>query len=387
MRLVITMHIVLLGGAGYMGLVALRDLVQSGVEEIVITDYNEERVKQLAVEYETEKVRTSARFVDANDHASLVNVMKGADSVANCVGPFHTYGVKILKAAIDAKVDIVDICDDWDATQEYLKLNGQAKEAGITAIIGLGYTPGVTNMLAKRGADKLDRVDEIQVAWMWNAFDPGGYAVLEHGIHAEVGNIPTYLDGQWVDVPAGSGEEIIEFPEPIGKQKVHHVGHPEPVTLPRFIKGVKTVTCKGGQVPQIFTELFKVLSDFGLSSTKPIEVGGVSVIPREVATVAIRRLETWRPGFLERLQKEAPPRERGTAVRVEVKGEKEGKAVSYVSSVISEGRFVTGTSLSVGAQMLARKAIGVKGILAPEGCVDPEEYFAELRKRKITILE
>lgn len=386
--LVFEMRVVLLGGAGYMGLVALRDLVKSGVQEIAIADYNKDRARQLAAEYVSEKVRVSTQFVDANDHASLVKAMKGADAVANCVGPFHRYGVKVLKAAIDAKVDMVDICDDWDATQEYLALDGKVKEAGMTFIPGLGYTPGVTNLLAKHGADKLDRVDEIHVAWMWNAFDPGGYAVTEHGFHADTSDVPAYLDGKWVKVPAGSDEEIVEFPEPIDSQKVFHVGHPEPITLPRFIKGVKTVTCKGGQVPPIFGELFRTLADFGFASTQSIEVMGTSVIPRELATAVIRfHPELWRPALLERLQKEAPPRERGTAVRVEVRGKKAGKTTLYIGDVISEGRFVTGTSLSIGAQILARNAIKARGVLPPEGCINPEEFFTELKKRGITIRE
>lgn len=371
-----------------MGLTTLRDLVQSGVQEIVIADFNEERARQLAATYGSEKVKMSARFVDANDHASLVKAMKGGDAVANCVGPFHKYGVKILKAAIDAKANIVDICDDWDTTQEYLELDGDAQEAGITAVIGLGYTPGVTNVLAKRGAAKLDRVDEIHTAWVWNAFDPGGYAVTEHGFHADAGDVPTYLDGQWVNVPAGSGEESIGFPEPVGNVRVFHVGHPEPVTLPRFIKGVKTVTCKGGQVPSAMGELFRVLADFGFASTQPVDVTGTSVVPREVATAVIRfHPELWRQGLLERLQKEAPPRQCGTAVRVEVRGEKAGKTTTYIGDVINEGRFVTGTSLSIGVQMLARNAIKARGVLPPEGCINPEEYFVELKKRKITIRE
>jgi len=371
-----------------MGLVALRDLVKSGVEEIVIADYNKERAGQLAAEHGSEKARVSTQFVDANDHASLVKVMKGVDAVANCVGPFHRHGVKVLKAAIDAKVDLVDICDDWDATQEYLALDGKVKQAGVTFIPGLGYTPGVTNLLAKHEADKLERVDQIRIAWMWNAFDPGGYAVTEHGFHADDSNVPAYLDGKWVKVPAGSDEEIVEFPEPIGSQKVFHVGHPEPVTLPRFIKGLKTATCKGGQVPPTFGELFKTLADFGFASTQPIEVMGTPVIPRELATTVIRfHTELWRPGLLERLQKEAPPRERGTAVRVEVRGKKAGKATSYVGDVINEGRFVTGTSLSIGAQMLARNAIKTRGVLPPEACINPEEFFMELKKRGITIRE
>ena len=47
----------------------------------------------------------------------------------------------ILKAAIEAHVNIVDIDDDFDATKDSLDLDKSAQKAGITAIIGMGASP------------------------------------------------------------------------------------------------------------------------------------------------------------------------------------------------------------------------------------------------------
>jgi len=122
------MRIVVLGGAGGMGSAAVRDLVNSGVQEILVADYDLERAKGVAEEYKGQKSKVSALFVDANDHKSLVNVMKGADAVASAIGPFYKYGVKVLKAAIDAGVNFVDINGDYDATRDSLELNDKAKK-------------------------------------------------------------------------------------------------------------------------------------------------------------------------------------------------------------------------------------------------------------------
>ena len=50
--------------------------------------------------------------VDARSRESLVSAMRGANVVLNCVGPFYRFGPPILEAAIEARVDYVDVCDD-----------------------------------------------------------------------------------------------------------------------------------------------------------------------------------------------------------------------------------------------------------------------------------
>lgn len=90
--------------------------------------------------------------VDASDLSSLLETFRGADAVVNTLGPFYQWGEKILKAAIMAEVNLIDIDDDYDTTQRCLELDQEAKNAGIMAVVGLGATPGLINLLAKYGA-------------------------------------------------------------------------------------------------------------------------------------------------------------------------------------------------------------------------------------------
>lgn len=53
-------------------------------------------------------------------------------------------------------MNYVSICDDYDAAAAFLELDDDAKKAGVTAITGVGWTPGITNMLARMGADRFD---------------------------------------------------------------------------------------------------------------------------------------------------------------------------------------------------------------------------------------
>ena len=372
------MKIVLLGGGG-MGEIALKDLVDSGVKQIVIADYDRAKVESLVKGYQGREVEISAAFVDANDRASLIRVMQDASVVASAIGPFSEYGVKVLKAAIEARVNFVDICDDPQPTIEELNLYNEAKEADITAIIGMGNNPGVGNLCAKYGAEKLDEVEEIEFIWVHPAISRTGGAGVLHAIGAFSGDVPSYRQGQWVDVPAGSDKEVIDFPEPVGRVEIFHSGHPEPITVPRYI-AVKDVSCKGGIVPVWIGQEFIRLLSYGLGGAEPIEVKGTSVVPREFTVSLLESLLHGRgkdmigDGQLTKVS------------RVIVKGRKEGRVTSYTYDRIGND-WEAGIALSIGAQMLASGAITDKGVFAPEGCIEPREFFQELNKRGLTILE
>jgi len=383
------MRIVVLGGAGVMGSAAVMDLVRSGVSEVIVADYNLEGAKQVADQYRGQKSRVSARFVDANDPKSLVQTMKDADAVASAIGPFHKYGVKVLKGAIDAGVNFVDLNDDYDATRDALALNDRAEKAGITAIIGLGASPGLTNILAKYGADKLDQVDKIHTAWAVVITDPSGPAALDHWFHCITGMVPTYQNGKWVDLPAGSEPEIVDFPPKI---EVFHVGHPEPITLPTYIEGVKVVTNKGGIVPTWLNQLHLRLVDFGFGSTKTLKVKGVSIAPRDFTLALFHALQDFAsPETLGRMLEEA--KEMIGGMRIDVLGERDEEATKLTyrlgASVEVTGAMAatTGIPLSIGAQMLAHGEIKAKGVFAPEGCVNPKAFLDQLKKRGFEIYE
>lgn len=368
------MKVLALGGCGQEGKTTVKDLIKSEkVSKVVIADIDIERANKFAAELGSKKVSTL--HLDVNDRVRLTEAMKEADVVVNFAGPFYKHGVKVLQAAIETRKNYVDICDDCDATQEMLALDKSAKNAGITALIGLGVSPGVTNMMAKYGANKLESVEEIHVKWIVSVTDveePGESAAVYHGLHMVHGNVPQYLDGKLVGVPALSGSERVEFPE-IGECEVYYVGHPEPATLPRYVKGVKVVTCKGG-VPGA-DEVLKAFAAFGLCGIEPISVKGTVVAPRDIALGIFGGLPA---------REEIPP---VSAFKVWVKGKKGEDSVQYVYTCFGRMSPWTGVPASIGTQMVGRGDIQAKGVLAPEGCVDPEAFIAELAKRRLEVEE
>ncbi len=361
------MKVVVLGGAGDMGSAAVWDLAaQPQVERITIADYNFEGAQRLA---QLVGDKAQALWVDANDHDLLVQVIAGHDAAAGAIGPFYKYEAKMARAAIEAGVPYVSLCDDYDAAQAVLEMDPLAKEKGVTVITGLGWTPGLSNVLARRAADQLDEVDEIHVAWAGSASDSEGYAVILHTIHIFTGMVPSFQNGELVSVPAGSGRELVRFPDPVGDIYVYHLGHPEPVTLPRFLPGVKTVTLKGGLSEDELNRLAMFLNRVGLTRTPARKDALGKVI--KMALPLLSRI--------------GAPEEPCSAIRVDVHGRKNGKPQLISYGAADHMNRLTGIPLAIGTVMLGAGQIKEKGVLAPEACIDPRAFLRELEKRNIII--
>lgn len=115
------------------------------------------------------------------------------------------------------------------AIPKQLKLSGKWEDAGLTALINTGVSPGITNVLAAYAADRLDRVDEIRIRFgdktlkeskeyisMWC---PEVHWALEEPV--------VFENGKFRKVPLFSGEEVYTFPDPVGPQTVFWYEHEE----------------------------------------------------------------------------------------------------------------------------------------------------------------
>ncbi|MGD0238460.1 MAG: saccharopine dehydrogenase NADP-binding domain-containing protein [Syntrophorhabdales bacterium] len=364
------MRALVVGGTGGMGQGVARDLIkQEQIKTVILGDINVDPSRVQDKLHASEKV--SLTRIDVNDHAGMVSAIRDADVVINCAGPFYKTAVAVAKAAVEAKVNYIDICDDYEAT-EILFASGidkAARDAGITVLTGMGSDPGTNNVIVKWYADKLDRVDEIHLFWVVSIAELSG-AAWDHGLHMTIGKIPQYLDGKLEYVEGGTGEETAQFLEPLGTCTVRYVGHPQPLTIPRYIKGVKKVVIKGALIPLWVDELIKEQKDTGFLSKEPVEVKGAKVVPYDLT------LQLW--GTIPTTRDNGP---QASGLKVIVKGERNGQQVTYTTDIV--GRMAPGTGLpaSIAALMLDAGEVTVKGVVAPEGCIDPEKFLAALLQR------
>jgi saccharopine dehydrogenase-like NADP-dependent oxidoreductase len=150
-----------LGGAGAMGRITVRDLIETTPlgTEVLIADYNLPAAKKLAREMGP---KARAIKVDVTQVGATAKALKGVFAVVNACR--HDFNVGIMKAALTAKVHYCDLGGLFHETKKQLKLNAQFKKAGLIALCGIGAAPGVVNVLARAAADEMERVDEIHVA-------------------------------------------------------------------------------------------------------------------------------------------------------------------------------------------------------------------------------
>ncbi len=367
-------------GCGAMGRVAIRDLVEySDFGEIIVADYDAKKAEDYVRTLKDRRLR--AEFVDVTDRAGLVKLMKQADLAISTVGPFYRYGLAVVEGAIEAGISLVDICDDYDVTPKVLELHERAKAKGVTIITGLGASPGATNLLAKLGAQRLDEPEEVHIGLVQSAADPeGGPAVIYHVFHSMFGQVPTYCDGRYTEVAAFvDGAEKVSFPEPLGEFELYHIGHPEPLTLPRYFSSLKHVDCKLSLNPPLLREMVVGLGGMGLISDETFEVKGAKLSPIDFFVAYLSKLSE------EPLLTGVPYE---GAVRVEVRGKKGGRPAKAIYTAQARMNAGTGVPLSAGAQLLAAGKIEEKGgVFAPEGCLDPRLFIKEMVKRGFTGLE
>ena len=326
--------------------------------------------------------RFSFLKLDVSDFAKLVDTMKGYDMVVS--GLPHKWDMQVAEAAIEAKINGLDISGHVDPS----KLGEAAKRAGITFVSGVGATPGVTNVLAKHGANKLDQVDEVHYHWAaYRCFapSPGLVATTFWEFDPYLKDRYYYDSGEFHCVPPFSGAKKVRFADPIGEQEVYFVPHSETLTTPHSMKGVKKVDVRGTWPPETM-RLLRAMIDFGLFEKEPTKTGNLSTSPREfmaeflLQTPRAKDITLW-----------------GYAINVEVIGKKAGKntkctfATSHPPMEKWGGKRAyaknVGIPMSIGAQLIANGRVKRKGVLPSDEAFEPQEFFQELSKRGIRVHE
>ncbi|MEM0332606.1 MAG: saccharopine dehydrogenase NADP-binding domain-containing protein [Archaeoglobaceae archaeon] len=388
------MKVLILGGAGHIGAEIASELrsIDSNAE-IVLGDINEEKGREVAR-------KCDGYFLKIDVEKELNgNFLRNYDVVVNSIGPFYRFGILVLKAALNAGVKYVDINDDYDATMKALELVEEAKKNGFCALIGMGATPGITNILSFLGSKKMDEVETIGTYWVWTGIDPDvGNAIINHYFHAIDGFVPSYRNGKLVNVEALSEAEFFDFPEPIGRWEVANVGHPEPITIPKYIK-VKNVLNKGGIWPYELSEFAKFLSMVGLSSLKEIRFRDVIFKARDLAVELATAIHTLMPeDRLQRMMEKIYNRLgnfalKGLGLSVFLKGLKNSEKVEIKYSIAFEdATLATALPAAIAAKEIMKSE--ESGIFPPEANIidierllnmtlDSAEIFEETTKRTV----
>jgi saccharopine dehydrogenase-like NADP-dependent oxidoreductase len=365
------MRIVAVGGCGDMGRYAVATALRYPfINQIVIADRDQERAAAFAAACGP---KASAVSIDAEDEDALRHLFHGADVVLNTAGPFYRFGVKVLRAAIAAGCHYLDINDDWEPTLDMLELDENARRAGVIAVVGMGASPGVSNLLAARAMRQLDRVDAVYTAWSLEGaraeheHNVAGTtqprapsAAIVHFLHQITGTIRVRRDGAFVDCKPI--EEVrLRWPG-VFDGCGWTVGHPEAVTLPRYrpeIRNSANVVLASRPVVAVLKEVAQAI-DAGHLTQSDAAVMLAQPLPEPDPTTEAEPA----PG---------PPL---FALALGVRDGKATTAGALVRAAPTGGMGgATGVPLAVGLDLVARHRITRAGVFAPEAAIDPDAFF------------
>jgi saccharopine dehydrogenase-like NADP-dependent oxidoreductase len=344
-------NFIVLGGYGAIGRVVVRDLFESHRHNrITVADY---RPMQLI---RSSRVRTV--FADAAKPAMLKKLFHGHSVVINCTQ--HDFNLHVMRAALPADVHYIDLGGLFHWTRQQLKLDRQFQRAGLTAILGIGCAPGITNVMTRAAVEKLDRAESVQIRVGSRDFNPSpGFPYSAQTIREELTLTPWIVErGKFREVKPRTGWELVKFPAPVGPQWVVRARHSEVATLPITFK-LKQCDFKVGFDRQFVRDVLG-----GRIPNRPAARGKPD--DYEIARVIVTG----------RGHKGAPTR---IVLDCHARAKPEWHA--------SAGDIDTGCPPSIVAQMLVTGMITQRGVLPPEVAVPVKPFFDELRKRGMRIVE
>jgi len=382
------------GGAGAMGRITVRDLVETAAatDEVLVADYDLGKAEALVAGLARPGApRLRAVRVDVRDHAATAAALRGATAVVNAVQ--YQWNLDVMEAALLAGAHYVDMGGLFHVTRRQLALDGRFRAAGLTALLGMGAAPGITNVLARAGADRLDEVREIHCRVGGRddtRYEPRQALPVAYSLKTileEFSMAPAvFTRGKLTFVEPMSGDVPHRFPPPVGVRRPMYTIHSEVATLPESYagKGIREVSFKIAFDAE-FLDRVRFLRDLGMASHEPIDLTGVKVRPIDVVDrVAMSQPPARQVGKLKQYE----------VVRAVVKGLAGGRKVTWVVDCHTQGMpawgvgldIDTGSPPAIAVQMLAAGEITAVGAVAPEVAVPCAPFFARLARRRMKVV-
>jgi len=379
-----------LGASGQIGAYTVQDLIEMcGEKDVIASSRKMANVKKAMDDLKLGK-KVKLMELDANNTGKVLETIKKekVESVVNCA--WYQTNLGVMDACLKGGATYTDLGGFFDTCLKQIELNKKWKDAGINATIGLGSTPGMTNVAGAAGAKRLDKLDTIDIVCAWGNTLPvkeagwPGYSirtVLDEFTQESV----QWINGKYEKQKILGGETDVVMPDPIGKVKAYYIKHSEPATMGKYLNA-KRCTFRIG-FPSSDMATFMTLRALGFADTNPVEQYKVS--PLDFLTAMYQK------GISE--GRAAPPKEKFEydMFRIDCAGTKDGmpKTVTYFIITwndpergVSSARD-TSVPPSIVAHWQHTKKIKESGVFPAEATVDPEAFFVELGKRKILVDE
>jgi saccharopine dehydrogenase (NAD+, L-lysine-forming) len=377
-------------GAGGVASVVVHKCCQNSevFEDICIASRTKSKCDALKKKLGGGRTKISTAQVDADNTKELIRLIEDyqPDIVINVALPYQD--LTIMDACLATKTDYVDTANyeppdtakfeykwQWAYRDRFL-------EAGITALLGSGFDPGVTGVFSayaqKHYFDEIHKIDIVDA----NAGDHGyPFATNfnpEINIREVTANGSYFKDGKFIETKPMEFRQVYDLPE-IGEKDIYLLHHEEMESLAKNIRGIEQIRFWMTFSQSYLTHL-KVLENVGMTSIEPIDFEGKQIVPLQFLKAVLPD-----PASLG-------PRTKGkTNIGCIFQGVKDGKPVNYYVYNVCDHQecyrevgsqaisYTTGVPAMIGAAMILTGKWKKPGVYNIEE-FDPDPFMDALNQ-------
>ena len=354
-----SLRVAILGAGGTIAPAIVADLAASNeVAAMTLLDLDAARAQTVGDRHGGGKAR--ARRIDAREPHELQSALTHVDVLVNTAS--YRVNLDAMNACLGAGCHYLDLGGLYWVTKKQLELDSQFASAGLTAVLGIGSSPGKTNLMARYGAELFgDPVRSIDV--VAGGRDP---AAPDDGRLRPPYALQTLIDeltlppvvlrgGEPVELEPLTDGGSVEFGEPIGAGETIYTLHSELATF-GSIFGAQEVSFRLSLAPALLMRLKEIAASLSDEA--------VAVATREAAQPSAQTVSVHLVIMIS---------DAGEVLSV--------RAHSTPHFGIGGSIVSTAAPIAAAVRLLARGEITARGAMPPEGCIDPEAMFAELETR------
>jgi saccharopine dehydrogenase (NAD+, L-lysine-forming) len=325
----------------------VRDLAESDeVAEMLLVDLDREKARAVAERH-------------GDGKASVADGVAGADVVVNSAG--YRINLDVMRSSLEAGAHYIDLGGLYWMTGQQLELHEEFARAGLLAVLGMGSSPGKTNVMAAHAARTLgtEKLDTVHVAAGGRDLDPPEGESFPYALQTLIDELtmnPIVIrGGETAEIEPLSPGGTVRFAEPIGDGETIHTIHSEMRTFPASF-GCREASFRLSLAPVLLERLRQLAAAGDEERAK----AAARALPPSADTVSSHVVEASAGASSVRVTSFTPPLEEWA---------------------LGGGIVSTAAPAAAAVRLLARGAIEARGALPPEQCIDPDALFPELERR------
>lgn len=379
---------VLIIGAGGVSNVVVRKCTENSqvYSEILLASRTKSKCDAIAEDIRNIPVHTAKVDADkASEVSSLIRDFK-PELVINVALPYQD--LPIMDACLAEGVNYIDAANYEPKDKAHFEYSWQwayhdrFKKAGIMALLGSGFDPGVSNVYTAYGKkhyfDKVETLDIVDC----NAGNHGQAFATNFNPEINIREITQkgkfYKGGKFHEIPPMSEHKPIDYPQ-VGPRESYLLWHEELESLVKFIPEIKEARFWMTFGQEYLTHL-RVLEDVGMTRIDPVDFKGQKIIPLEFLKALLPEPGTLGENYTGK-----------TCIGCQLTGTKDGKPQTYfIYNVCDHAEcfkevkaqavsYTTGVPVMLGGAMILTGKWKGEGVFNMEQ-FDPDPFMAEIGK-------